>query len=361
PKSLEFPPAAAVHDTLVAARTIDEFGLLPLSPHEPLLRRFASSGAPAGNIGTVSTPANPLLGQLGNAGWVAADRDGIYFVSALTPEIRRYASSGTLQWRVTRPLADPPPAPTLRVVRGSPLPRFVPVHAGAAVGPDGRLYVLGSAGPRGQADHVYVVAPTGRLEREQTVPSNSAVFVDHTGRLTTMPAERALARTGERLRAPFPPFVLPALISGDSVRLEDYRGRVVVLTFWASWCGPCRHELPELDRLRRELDTTNVAVLGLNEDVNPDDARRFLAEIGVTFPSAEGRGGLRTRYGYRGLPYTLVLDRDLQVARVFYGFGESVAAVRDAILRESRRSAAIARRRRRMIRPRSRRAWPRPW
>ncbi|MGH7530043.1 MAG: redoxin domain-containing protein [Gemmatimonadales bacterium] len=327
---LPLAPSAVTHGALVAARTTDEFGLLPLAPDEPLLRLYDTSGAPAGRLGTVSIPANPLLGQLSNAGWVTVDADGIYFVSALTPAIRRYSPGGRLEWLIRRPLAERVAPPVLRSVRGSPAPHFTLVHRAATVGPDGRLYVLG-------ADHIYVFAPNGRLERERAVTPHSAVFADREGRLTVLPADSALARTGERLRVPFPLFVLPALDGRDTLRLEDYRGHVVVLTFWASWCGPCRRELPALDALRRELDTAGVAVLGLNEDANPDDARRFLAEIGVHLPSAEGRGQLRARYGYRGLPYTLVLDRELRVARIFYGFGESAAAVREAVLAESRR------------------------
>ena len=117
--------------------------------------------------------------------------------------------------------------------------------------------------------------------------------------------------------------------------LESYRGRVVVLNFWASWCAPCRKEMPLLDALAAELNPSEVAVLGLNEDVRPSDATAFLHEIGgVSYASAAGEGRLRDRIGYRGLPYTVVLDRELRIVKSFYGFGRSVDPIREVVLAE---------------------------
>jgi len=96
---------------------------------------------------------------------------------------------------------------------------------------------------------------------------------------------------------------------------------------------PCRNEMPQLDELSRELDPDEAVVLGLNEDVRPADALAFVEELGgVSYPLAEGLGRLRERYGYRGLPYTVVLDREGRIVRLFYGFGESIEPIREAVL-----------------------------
>lgn len=336
-------PGAVLRGRLVAARGTDEFTLAPIEPGAPLVWLLDSSGTATGMLDSVSPPANPLLTHLANAGWVAADSNGVYFVSALSPEVRRYLMDGTLEWVATRPLAAPPRLPELRVIQGAPQLTIELVHHAATVGPDGRLYVLGADRPGGDAGRLYVFDRHSRLRREREVPAGSAIYGDTRGRITVLPREVALARTGDQPRVPFPPFALPALDGRDTVRLADYRGNAVVLTFWASWCGPCRHEMPALQRLWQELDTAGVMVIGLNEDANSDDARRFAAEVGVTYPLAEGRGRLRARYGYRGLPYTIVLDREHRVARTFYGFGESIAPLRDAVLAELGRSDASGR------------------
>lgn len=336
-------PGAALRGRLVAARGIDEFALAPVAAGAPLVWLLDSSGRATGILDSVTRPPNPLLTHLANAGWVAADVNGVYFVSALSPEVRRYALDGTLEWIATRPLTAPPRVPELRVIRGAPRVTVALVQHAATVGPDGRLYVLGADHPGADADRVYVFDREGRLWRKGEVPAGSAVYGDTRGRVTVLPREVALARTGEQPRLPFPPFALPALDGRDTVRLADYGGKTVVLTFWASWCGPCRQEMPALERLWQELDTAGVMVIGLNEDANSNDARRFAAEVGVTYPLAEGRGRLRARYGYRGLPYTIVLDREHRVARTFYGFGESFAPLRDAVLAELGRSGASGR------------------
>lgn len=330
-------PGAALHGRPVAGRGIDEFTLAPIAAGSPLLWLLDAGGRATGTLDSVSRPANPLLTHLANAGWVAADENGVYFVSALSPEVRRYATDGALEWIATRPLAAPLRLMELRVVRGAPQLTVEPVHHAATVGPDGRLYVLGTDRPGGDPGRLYVFDRDGRLGREREVPAGGAIYGDARGRITVLQREVALLRTGEQPRVPFPPFALPALSGRDTVRLADYRGKTVVLTFWASWCEPCRQEMPALERLVQELDTASVMVIGLNEDANTDDARRFAAEVGVTYPLAEGRGRLRARYGYRGLPYTIVLDREHRVARTFYGFGESIAPLRDALLEELRR------------------------
>jgi hypothetical protein len=80
-----------------------------------------------------------------------------------------------------------------------------------------------------------------------------------------------------------------------------------------------------------ELDTARVAVIGLNEDVDASAARRFVSQLGIRYPSARGGGRLQARYAYRGLPYTVILDREQRVAKAIYGFGASVDPIRTVV------------------------------
>lgn len=133
-------------------------------------------------------------------------------------------------------------------------------------------------------------------------------------------------------RAAFPAFDLAALYGTGRVRITDHAGKVVVVNVWASWCAPCREEMPVLDRLAATLDPAEVVVIGLNEDSDTEAARRFVNSLGgVRYPLAQGGGRLRGPIGYRGLPYTAVLDRSHRVVKVVHGFGKDLDDIRLAV------------------------------
>ncbi len=93
--------------------------------------------------------------------------------------------------------------------------------------------------------------------------------------------------------------------------------------------------MPLLDAFARELDPERAIIVGLNEDVAPGAGLAFIEEVGgVGYESGTGGGRLRSRYNYRGLPYTIVLDRDLRVVKSFYGFGSSIDPIIEAVLQE---------------------------
>ncbi len=118
---------------------------------------------------------------------------------------------------------------------------------------------------------------------------------------------------------------------GLPVSLADYRGRVVVMNLWASWCPPCRAEMPDLQRLAALYAGRDIAIVGVNEGESPLRAAAFASSLRIRFPiwidSGEQYG--RT-YTALGLPTTIIVDRRGTVARAFDGaltFDEMRAAV----------------------------------
>lgn len=116
-----------------------------------------------------------------------------------------------------------------------------------------------------------------------------------------------------------PNFRLPGLDGGD-VTLTGFRGRYVLLNFWASWCGPCRGETPDLQALS-ERHAATLTVVGVNQQESAGAARSFARDFDLTYPIVLDRDGgvsLAYRVG-RGLPVSLLLDREGVVRAVYVG------------------------------------------
>ena len=79
-------------------------------------------------------------------------------------------------------------------------------------------------------------------------------------------------------------------MNGQSVRLADFRGRPVILNFWATWCGPCRAEIPELNALAERYKAQRLAVLGVSVDDQPEALRTFAQQFPIKYPVLVGRG-----------------------------------------------------------------------
>lgn len=120
-----------------------------------------------------------------------------------------------------------------------------------------------------------------------------------------------------------PPETLGATPDGDDVKISDSRGTVTLVTFWASWCGPCRRELPVLDRLQRAAGA-RVKVIAVNVKDTPKDyrfIRRQLADSPITF-THDTRGVISDSYRVTAYPNLFVIDQDGKIAAVHLGFGE---------------------------------------
>jgi thiol-disulfide isomerase/thioredoxin len=120
------------------------------------------------------------------------------------------------------------------------------------------------------------------------------------------------ADPGKQVDVAAPDFALPAIHGaeqGKSIRLAEFAGRVVVLDFWASWCGPCREQMPILDRVRQEYDASEVTFLGVSTDAEPEAALAFLKAHPVSYVSVlDQTGQVSQQFGVTKLPTLVVID-----------------------------------------------------
>jgi peroxiredoxin len=108
-----------------------------------------------------------------------------------------------------------------------------------------------------------------------------------------------------------PDFTLMTL-EGRSARLREFRGKLVLLNFWATWCAPCLHEMPSMERLYQTFKRTDFALLAVSMDRQGEEvARPFADSLRLTFPVLlDGTSEVARRYGVRGLPTTYLIDPD---------------------------------------------------
>ncbi len=116
-----------------------------------------------------------------------------------------------------------------------------------------------------------------------------------------------------------PDFFLETLTGGE-LRLSDLRGRAVVLNFWATWCLPCRKEIPQLVAAYNQFADQGLVVVGVNLQESPDTIRRYAEDFGMDFPIAlDRRGSVADEYRLLGIPTTYFIDRQGVVRSVFRG------------------------------------------
>jgi peroxiredoxin len=114
-----------------------------------------------------------------------------------------------------------------------------------------------------------------------------------------------------------PEFSLETL-EGGSLSIADLRGQVVLVNFWATWCGPCRLEMPAL---QARFENTDLAVLAVNFDESPEQVQAFVDELGLTFPTLLDPGGdTQLLYQVRGYPTSYLIDEEGTIQIVHIGF-----------------------------------------
>jgi thiol-disulfide isomerase/thioredoxin len=112
-----------------------------------------------------------------------------------------------------------------------------------------------------------------------------------------------------------------ALNTGQQINLVDYRGKLVFVDFWASWCPPCLASLPAYDQMRKELGTAEFEIIAINVDEDTKDGLEFLADQPVSYPVlADPDGQIGIPYGIRTLPRSFLLDRNGRIVATYKSF-----------------------------------------
>jgi len=332
---------AASGGVIVAARSPYFIEFAPEPDTAPLLRLLDTLGHVVGRIGTVRVPRVPFFVELANGGAVAEDPAGaVYFAPYIRDEVSKYDRSGALKWTASRGRFATDSDPVL-VLRG-PMPeaRYAIVNYALALGPDAKLYVLGAQDSSGTTRRLDAVdTASGRLLSSRPLgPKETAVALSANGGLLTFDRDSLRRGVPESGPAVFgPPFALPDT-AGDTVRLSSLRGRMALVNFWASWCDPCRAEFPHMAALYHEFARRDFALVAISEDVAREDMLRFVREFRPPFPVLVGGGAMKGRYHYRGLPYSVLLDREGRVMERIFGFGgpDEFAALRATIAKALR-------------------------
>jgi peroxiredoxin len=116
-----------------------------------------------------------------------------------------------------------------------------------------------------------------------------------------------------------PAFTLTDL-NGKNVSLADFKGKVVILDFWATWCPPCRKEIPDFVTMQKEYGARGVQVVGVALDELPK-VQAFVQENGMNYPVLMGTDAVVARYGgIEGIPTTFIIDRKGKIVERFEGF-----------------------------------------
>ncbi len=132
--------------------------------------------------------------------------------------------------------------------------------------------------------------------------------------LISMPAWTA------SVSGPAPNFTLKSL-NGKNLKLSEMAGNVILVNFWASWCGPCLQEMPLLNNIHKKYEPLGFTVLGVNVEENSDNARAFLADRGVDFPVLLDNKNLVSKlYDVVVMPTTVLVDRDGNMRFLHQGY-----------------------------------------
>jgi peroxiredoxin len=133
---------------------------------------------------------------------------------------------------------------------------------------------------------------------------------------------------------PAPDFTLKTM-DGPNLRLQEQRGRVVMVNFWATWCGPCRQEMPQLNKLYEKYRGSGFVLLGVNVDDDTRNAASVAGKLGVKFPVLlDTDKAVSKRYDLATMPSTVLIDRDGKVRYVHRGYRDGFEEMYEKQIRE---------------------------
>jgi len=123
---------------------------------------------------------------------------------------------------------------------------------------------------------------------------------------------------------PAPDFTLPQPSGGPPLKLSDYRGKVVLVDFWATWCEPCRAEIPHFVDLQNEYGPQGFQIIGVSMDDSPDPVPAFVKQFKMNYPVVMGNAQIGEQYGgVLGLPIAFLIDRQCQIRKKHIGAMEA--------------------------------------
>ncbi|MDP1693256.1 MAG: TlpA disulfide reductase family protein [Burkholderiaceae bacterium] len=132
------------------------------------------------------------------------------------------------------------------------------------------------------------------------------------------------AAAAVQLSSSAPDFTLKSA-GGANLRLAEQRGQVVMVNFWATWCGPCRQELPHLSRIYDKYKSSGFTLLGVNIDDDPRAATALAAKLGLSFPVLlDADKKVSKVYDMSAMPATFLIDRDGRVRHIHRGYRDGV-------------------------------------
>ena len=144
----------------------------------------------------------------------------------------------------------------------------------------------------------------------------------------------AMLSAAPRAGQPAPDFKV-ATLSGQTVSLEKFRGQVVILDFFATWCQPCRESIPHLIELNRKYGRQGLQIVGVSADEDGDKAVRIFAEQHrINYPVVVAGESLMADYGVRSVPVMFVIDKKGKVAEVFRGFTDVVGRSSEQLVKK---------------------------
>lgn len=145
------------------------------------------------------------------------------------------------------------------------------------------------------------------------------------------------------LAALFAVLIAPSSWASEALDLAGYRGKVVLVDFWASWCKPCRDSFPWLNVMQRKYGERGLVVIGVNVDRERADAQRFLKDVPAEFTLIyDPEGALASRYELMGMPASFVFGPDGKLVNTHLGFRNGARAEREAELQRLLETATRA-------------------
>jgi cytochrome c biogenesis protein CcmG/thiol:disulfide interchange protein DsbE len=146
--------------------------------------------------------------------------------------------------------------------------------------------------------------------------------------LTMPPAAFATFQKGQ-----LAPSIKVTTTSGQTVSLANYKGHVLVLDFFASWCEPCKRSIPHLIELNRKYGKQGLQILGLSLDEDHDDLNEFVAPFKLSYPVALADENLQTEYGLRSIPTLVLIDKKGIVVEKYMGLTDEMRKTLDATIK----------------------------